>query len=107
MRKMRRMTIILISCLLIGVTAGCSGNNSEGASSGTGAQDLQGTQTNAPSKPEQSTAMPAPDPNKQSTIVFTSFKNDPYLQDAKKAYEKKHPNTKIDLRYTINDGSED
>ncbi|SDE14561.1 multiple sugar transport system substrate-binding protein [Paenibacillus sp. UNCCL117] len=107
MRKLRKMTIILISCLLIVVMAGCSGNNSEGASSGSGTQDLQGTQTHAPAKPEQSTAMPTPDPNKQSTLVFTMYKNDPYLQDAKIAYEKKHPNIKIDLRYTIKNGSED
>lgn len=89
------------------VMAGCSGNNNEGASGETGAQDLQRTQTDALAMPEQSTTMHAPDPNKQSTIVFEMFKNDPYIQDAKKAYEKKHPNITIDLRTSINDGRDD
>lgn len=35
------------------------------------------------------------------------FKNDNYFQDAKKAYEKMHPNITIDLRYTVKNGSED
>lgn len=106
MTKMKRM-IVLIICLLIVVMAGCSGNNRAGNSSGTGGQGLQGTETEAPANPEHPTAMPPPDPNKQSTLVFTMYKYDPYLQDAKNAYEKKHPNTKIDLRYTIKNGSED
>ncbi|RRJ67148.1 carbohydrate ABC transporter substrate-binding protein [Paenibacillus oralis] len=108
MRKMTKMTAFLMSCLLIIVMAGCGGNSNEGRSgSGTGTRGLQGTPTDAPAGSEQSTIMPAPDPNKQSTVVFTMFKNDAYIQDAKKAYEKQHPNITIDLKYMIQDGRDD
>lgn len=104
---MRKMTAILMSCLLI--AAGCSGNNSEERSgSGTGGPGPQGAQrTDAAAGSEPPAAMPAPDPNKKSTVVFSMFKEDPYIQDAKKAYEKKHPNITIDLRTVVKDGRDD
>lgn len=120
---MRKRMWISISCLLVVFVAGCKGTESDGSlgneannNNKTMTVEAQGTQTDGADRAKQPgsspqtsppVAMPAPDPNKQSTIVFSMFKNDPYFETAVAAYEKEHPNTKIDLKYYVNHTSED
>src|SRR5262245_872008 len=56
----------------------------------------------SPPKTDPSAApprMPTPDPGKKSTVVFSMYSYDRFYEDAKKAYEKAHPNITIDLNY--------
>ena len=93
---MKKWMLIVISCLLVVIAAGCSEGAGNGANNTSVAEGLQGA-----------IAIPAPDPNKQSTIVFSMFKKDPYFEAAIAAYRKAHPNTKINLKYQVNNTSED
>ncbi|TVY04278.1 ABC transporter substrate-binding protein [Cohnella terricola] len=103
---MKKISMFIVLCLLIVVFTGCSSAGGEGGT----VNGITHTPTKQPSAPTQATkpaSMPSPDPKKQSTLVFSMYKRDSYFETAAKAYEKEHPNTKIDLNYIVENTGED
>ncbi|QGQ97626.1 extracellular solute-binding protein [Paenibacillus psychroresistens] len=102
---MKKIILLIIFCTLMMSVAACTSESSGTASSPmtSGENTSDSTPTTESSSAPQSTAalppMATPDPNKKSTLVFAMYAYDPYLEDATKAYEQKHPNIKIDFQY--------
>ncbi|MBO7743091.1 extracellular solute-binding protein [Paenibacillus sp. MWE-103] len=101
---MKKGSLIIVWIVLALLAAACSkGGSTPNSSPSTGsAANFPQSGTSGPSKNDSTAApspMPAPDPDKKSTIVFSMYSYDPYYEDAKKAYEKAHPNITIDLNY--------
>ncbi|MBB6670089.1 ABC transporter substrate-binding protein [Cohnella nanjingensis] len=103
---MKKISMFVVSCLLIVVFTGCTSASGEGGTD----NQITNSHTEQPGASTQATqpaAMPSPDPNKQSTLVFSMYKRDSYFETAAKAYEKEHPNTKINVKYIVKNTSED
>lgn len=93
----RLRTSVCLSLLLSVMTACSNGAEQEGVTSPVPIPDAPPVQTG----PAQT--VEAPDPNKESTVVFSMYAYNSYYEQAKKAYEAKHPNTTIDLQYVTNE----
>ena len=101
---MKKGSLIVVSLVFMLLAAACSeGGSTQNASPGVGsAVNSPQPDKSSPPKADPTAApspMPTPDPDKKSTVVFSMYNYDRYYEDAKKAYEKAHPNITIDLNY--------
>jgi multiple sugar transport system substrate-binding protein len=89
--------IIVWIALMISISACSEGGTTNSVQSDKNNTPMNEAPTSSP------LPIPSPDPGKKSTIVFSMYGYDPYFEDVKNAYERKHPNITIDLKYITKD----